>query len=1821
MERKHADYINKGMRRDLSISKTGTEYAYENFNIRITPNDYDTLLSVTNERSEKFIETIKGVVLGHAVLNDYLVIFTKDKDKDYIMCKDFSKGSSEAFTVLVEGNFNFSIDHPIETIPLYEAEDIQKVYWTDGYNQPRVINIKGNNTISGSSSIITDFDFVTTYKSGLEVSVEKQKTGSGLFTPGVVQYFFTYYNSHMQETNIVQSTSLYYLSDVDKGNANDTTCNCSFKITLKNLDPSFDYVRIYALIRTSLNGTPVLNLVNELSLAGVDKTTELSVIDTGAYSVSLDPTILMYIGGRAVSAGTFTHKDNTLFLGDLHLKDELFDSEIESYIEEGAVQVEFVKDSTIPYYPDKTLYNYESQLSYSSAQIKIFKTNNLYRIGCRFYKNTGAATQIYFLKDLVSPYYPEINEDESTITRSSVVATFSDELRNYLVNNNYVSVQLFMAQPSETDKLVAAQGVLCPTMFQMNERVGNSPFAIASWCFRPENGVKAYQFYDPVAGSLDTVNDFKAVKWENSETGPTIDLSDISATDLQNNGITSGTEFQHITVSDSVYISNSATSDSSGQTVTNAYFIIRCWKGKGGQQIRMGGTIYFGKDRTMSGWSSEISFSTDQKSNWNTVINQTLNAFSNRGIQLPPDARDKLNLLANQTKKGTHYYLKNTWSSSPTPNKPNYSDSNEYIQQNLVNDYGGERGTRIARFGTHYYVDNSLVTMHTPEINDDTVGSFEGYKLRIIGVVPITSVLSDYNMEVTPDNLGESNIVKLNFSSNESVDGVGTIPAYQTENNTFWVFPWHKSNSITMHKNDADGSYYSEIEKKIWSNLYYSYRTIFFSKSKTLKLDTPRLITSSNSTYSFNQGDTLGLYKSNYETVIPVDNNTRYPIFTTGGIYGGGNSDILMNSFSMDNTELYNSPIDCSYKSTAHLFLPIMPEKDEPHLTMIGLPYVDDNSGNHSEDQYLSNVSFGLPLWTTDTYAAGGDHLFAHSADTVPLTQADRDKWMYVGPNAGSNKISIGEYFSDSERQNIYYCWIRKDFFDWYGYDPGTTKPGIGFFYKDLDTYNQPYGKLKEIEVIKVPLFPESSGFPEEEGSYIISDDETRKTTIYWELANQSSWFPYKDKLDIKLQLYSVDSTGAETFRDEITWTFGTSKDEQKTVKWVLEDYFVPTGTKLKFVMRAIPKSEEGTASSGSAQAYNIAIPYYYEKNGVTLSEYGVGYRYNIGENKPNYPDSNGNSIVLSDYYYMEYLRPSSADLYIQVQDTKNNKHYIYNGSSTSLIDITDKIVSFEFKREEIPLDWINENEQKYINVKSEESVPYLLLGELYREANGSEYGGTSDYAKQNNVFIPIGNITSIDPSKALKASGTEGDAFFQRWDCLKTYPYSEDKQNNVVEMLSFMVETYTNIDGRYDNRRGLADNTATTPENSNLINQVYSQENNYITGQILGDEGERIDFPAQITWSKTKSPTEDVDTWTNITLASVLDMDGDKGSVNALRRFQNSIIAFQDKGIAEVLFNSRTQLATTQGVPIEIANSGKVDGKRYITDKAGCINKWSIVETRNGIYFIDDLNSTISVFNGNIQSLSDMKGFKNWISHHVSNEVWKPLKYSNFASFWDKTNDDIYFTKDGICLCYNELLNDFTSFYSYSDIAGMASIRSSFYILHSAESSSYGSSLWEVGKGDSYNTFHKKGSIKSDALTESSYIEYRVTPEPYTDKIFTNVDYRADFFDMEGLSLDSMIPGALTSDTFDNLEIKDEYQTRNIDLSKNKFKPSDVKSKFRIWRIQLPRDMKGIDNPYGLNRIRNPWMAYRLTHNPSLDEKDKYRRMVFHNFGVTYYQ
>lgn len=491
---------------------------------------------------------------------------------------------------------------------------------------------------------------------------------------------------------------------------------------------------------------------------------------------------------------------------------------------------------------------------------------------------------------------------------------------------------------------------------------------------------------------------------------------------------------------------------------------------------------------------------------------------------------------------------------------------------------------------------------------------------------------------------------------------------------------------------------------------------------------------------------------------------------------------------------------------------------------------------------------------------------------------------------------------------------------------------------------------------------------------------------------------------------------------------------------------------------------------------------------------------------------------------------------------------------------------------------------QDNINLNSETGA-FFWLAELYRDNVTNRFGGDTEEAILNNTWLPSGDSIIIGDSINLEY--TEGDTYYQRYDCLRTFAYTNEDQNSIVDIVSFMCESKVNIDGRYDKNRGQVNNLAVSPTNFNLFNPVYSQKNNFFTFRTIDYERFSINyFPNSITVTKEKSLGEDIDTWTNITLATTLDLDGDKGEIVSLNTYNNEIFCFQRRGLSNILFNSRVQIPTSDGMPIEITNGLKVSGKRYISNTIGCANKWSIAESPSGLYFIDNETNSLYLFNGEIVSLSDKLGFRQWISTHNVHVNWEPVGYNNYRSFYDKNNNDVYFTYKDHCLCYSELINQFTSFMSYEGVPAMFNVSSKFYAFKNGK-------MWEQFAGD-YNMFF--GEYKPFSIT------FVANAEEPNDKIFNTVEFRADSWDGDNL---------ISNKTFDTLDVWNEYQHGTTPLTNLLGHPSPLKKKFRIWRANIPRAIAN-----NRDRIRNTWAYIKLGMNTPNTYRTEFHDAIIHYFA-----
>ena len=466
----------------------------------------------------------------------------------------------------------------------------------------------------------------------------------------------------------------------------------------------------------------------------------------------------------------------------------------------------------------------------------------------------------------------------------------------------------------------------------------------------------------------------------------------------------------------------------------------------------------------------------------------------------------------------------------------------------------------------------------------------------------------------------------------------------------------------------------------------------------------------------------------------------------------------------------------------------------------------------------------------------------------------------------------------------------------------------------------------------------------------------------------------------------------------------------------------------------------------------------------------------------------------------------------------------------------------------------------------------------------------------QENVWYIAGDTVKLERDTIINVKWEKGDAFFQKYHCLKTYPYSHEAQNSVIDILSFMVYTRINLNGCYDDKSRNdilhIDNT-----NFNKLNDVYNQTDNFITYSVIDESNLNNEFPNLITWGKQKMFGENVDPWTNIHLMNILDLDGSLGEITALKLWNSKLIAFQQKGISAVRYNENTMVQPIVGAPIEIANSNKVSGKEILSNQFGCQNEWSIVNAKSGLYFSDDYNHKLYVLSDGIKCISDNLGFRSYLKNKNYTGVWKPnvnawtsLSGGTLHTFYDQQLGEIYFTDGTDCLTFNENLNLFTAFYDYKNdnnkkLFDFINIENkNHWVLNDFTNNT--PIFYEHRAIDDLNIFD----------TNRDYsIELTSNIDPHLDKIFDTVEIRGDSWESsDNFTTKDLQSGYDKNPPFNKLQVTNEYQdTGNQSLNFVKDKPnnvSNIKEKFRIWRANVGRNQNSRD------RIRDIWSRIKLT-------------------------
>lgn len=1923
------------------------------------------------------LDGFEGTCIGYATLNEYIILFTHvgEKDDRIYRIKDL-----QDVTVMFQGNLNFDLEHLIDTLPVYESEGVQKVYWTDSYNQPRVINFI-NDPEPDKWGEASYYDFSPSVGPYSFIDVTKNATG-GEFAPGVIQYAFTYITDwHGVESNIVNTSSLNYISYNKRAAKEDETCYNSFSIRLSGLDPRYKYIRLYSIHRTSVDTTPTVKIIGEYDILTPDnapidywqlrteiknivqtlnntpykdvtwyeqlpkldpaydslvdiintnfdvnistlgngvftlqelfefvwkqKSNYVELVDTGLIGVNEDPTALLYKNTSKAVVNTMAAKDSTLFVGGYSIPSEAntnpeflkiyqrdgttivpitwwdrtrngtryLEAGPNIYLENGVasnIELEVLWNDTIV--PDKLIIPKGKTIGsiiwhQTSTGIESIKILNK-KEGQAYYSDDR---HIYYLQGVES--YPS-----DDVILDTMDGLYQWGYRDYTVIEDNPEIGTYTYTPYILDK----ESTYCK-QFKKGQ-----PYRFALQG-QYENG----RWGDPIV--IKNIEDIKTLKDEDGKLteipDDSFEMDNVCPLSFLVDPILSQKCTPQYTLTDVT------TTRVNGKKMSNL--------------VEISTQGYFDKvapPLADSFWYFPMNFYKEGSSNsyeiresqnlfelpnpWPTIYNKNTVINSGGNLEEIPlsDTANYVNFKTRYTVNGKHFF--SLWAG----NLQRPQTSSRFTEKPKKNELPFDLGDAIdipndqfeGNFTT-LYLNKLSVTISAKRCKELYDAGYR--RLRLLYVVP-TKVNRKYPAQGIVTNtvfwpkLRASNAC---WAYTDYLSRPKELYRVYNEDSKFFAgwsvrvgdmrllpgdatsWTGNKAQRMTghpyfypfIHRFTSD---YSDEWNKVW-NMRPNYGHLM---STFHELDSERLVDSGpNKNFPIDNNQDGFVYDPTVQAYSPcltvgdlVGDNVNLPdtIFFDESIVDFWSPDVeyqevdknyfenTVEGFQIRGMSCVTNVTNSNYKlkedstvygllgySDAAVYYPFSDTNSLDNKQFTVSDYTNTKDVSYLPDPQFIDITAGvhrLYLTPLGKWSLEGS-IKPHMWETLRIeqndTSIDKDSQFSYKKyclNTLMFKDLISLYY-DINQPSLFIKGDGINSISYYKtaysgddvtYNPGmdellySSKYNIPIQYKanthltfslakgDLLTFSSNEDTNPYIDKVKAafPVIPELSAYAKQhDNAKVIGQvgGDLTFVNIYWWPSKKS----YRPDL-YKNEPYSVSDSYTAAFRNgkgEGIWKIAIEASRPAPTDITIEIRY-----RLGF-WKSSKKSQLGSTSITLQQGQMTAIKKF-KQDFTTLRDWST-----IEVSDKWFKEPNPSTGWSRKGDYCLKTTGASADLIVLVDNRTYFNQEVADASDPYWLGKEGIYIQDMFdpiQEEILASEYDNVGIQSIIYHRN---LPHFLLVDLVR-SDAYIYSDWIDSGLYQQVWVPCGKPVAIppnldpDPTKQLNCvvEATEGDIFVGRYDCLRTASDSE-KVEKVNDIVSFICESYVNPDGRADVNRYHTDTRFVNFDNWNVLNPVYDQVNNYFNFtkndyRILEHSGL---FPNQFSWTLPKYPNSLVDNWANLTFASTYNLEGEYGKLTKLIMHNNQLYAFQDKAISNILFNTRVQVPVSDGLPIELGNSNKVDGVRYITTTSGAQNKWSIAATRSGIYYIDHIRKKLNLITAeSIREVTNSSGFSKWALNNFGyslNELNLQDGMSNWMVSKDSIHDDVYIHDKNECLVFSEKLAAFTSFFDYKDIPFMFRWDNKFLSIFSENNST---EIYEQNVGQ-YNQFYGKPKV-------SSYIDYIVNPEISRDKIFNNIEFRADAFSSENGDYTKYVPNR----TLDHIHVRNEFQDTG-DVALKQYK--NLQKKFRIWRAYIPRDVKEVEN-YKLNRIRNPWIKMKLSYTPTEEEDNK---LVLHDLIVNY--
>lgn len=322
-------------------------YIYcSNLNDRYTSNFTPTWNNITYTTSGIKLPDDCGSIVGVSDIRNLTIIFTFKPDTD----TNITSGTLHIFR-LVNNDESYTLKEILNTqlllngthqtinnfsiITRYEGDDNIKVYWADGYNLIRVINISESYDNKNISTYNLDYFSVSplvTFNAPIILG-----TGTGTLKSGKIQYCYQLFDKNGSETELSPCTSLISLFDntnseystgITGGYINEST-GCSVKLQIDLNTDKYSRIKLYSIFYSSNTSLPI---ITEVADNNITNETSVYFEDQGTVALNtLSIEQLNIIKGVYIIPRVLESKYNYLLAANVTYNDFVMDYDARSY--------------------------------------------------------------------------------------------------------------------------------------------------------------------------------------------------------------------------------------------------------------------------------------------------------------------------------------------------------------------------------------------------------------------------------------------------------------------------------------------------------------------------------------------------------------------------------------------------------------------------------------------------------------------------------------------------------------------------------------------------------------------------------------------------------------------------------------------------------------------------------------------------------------------------------------------------------------------------------------------------------------------------------------------------------------------------------------------------------------------------------------------------------------------------------------------------------------------------------------------------------------------------------------------------------------------------------------------------------------------------------------------------------------------------------------------------------------------------------------------------------------------------------------------------